>query len=106
MWRLVSEGRALYEHNGCSGCHSRGAEAPTVRAPPLEGLFGHPVPLQGGQVVSADATYLHDSIVTPNKQLVAGYAAQMPSYEGQLSEDDILKLVAYIESLAGVDANE
>jgi cytochrome c oxidase subunit II len=103
---LVSEGRAIYLRNGCSGCHSHGGETPTVRAPPLEGLYGHPVPLESGQVVTADARYLHDSIITPNTQVVAGYAAQMPSYQGQLSEEEILKLVAYIESLAGVAAHE
>jgi cytochrome c oxidase subunit 2 len=31
---------------------------------------------------------------------VAGYAPIMPSFAGQIGEEDILKLLAYIKSLA------
>jgi cytochrome c oxidase subunit 2 len=51
-------------------------------------------------VTIADERYLHDSMVMPERQIVAGYAPIMPSFAGQLGEEDLLKLVAYIKSLA------
>jgi cytochrome c oxidase subunit II len=51
-------------------------------------------------VVIADERYLHDAIVLPDQQVVAGYAPIMPSFAGQLGEEDILKLIAYIKALA------
>ena len=57
------------------------------------------MPLSDGTVVIADDRYIHDSIVRPESQIVAGYAPIMPSFAGQISEEDLLKLVAYIKSL-------
>jgi cytochrome c oxidase subunit 2 len=90
---------------GCSGCHggngTGGGDAQsTVRAPSLEGLYGSPVPLSDGSVVIADDRYLHDAMVRPQSQIVAGYAPIMPSFAGQIGEEDLLKLIAYIKSLA------
>jgi cytochrome c oxidase subunit 2 len=102
---LAMAGKTLFMRYGCSGCHGddgAGSEArgSTVRAPPLVGLYGGPVPLSNGTVVIADDRYIHDSIVLPDRQIVAGYAPTMPSFAGQLSEEDMVKLVAYIKSLA------
>lgn len=101
---LADAGRELYSRYGCSGCHGGAGEGgpqsgSTVRAPPLVGLYGSPVPLSDGTVVTADERYIHDSIVLPDQQIVAGYAPIMPSFAGQLGEEDILKLVDYIKSL-------
>lgn len=93
---LAAQGKALFENLGCSGCHTPGS---TVRAPPLTGLYGAPTPLEGGRVVTADAQYIRDSIIDPNRDVAAGYQPVMPTYAGQVSEDDLLKLVAYIKSL-------
>ena len=56
-------------------------------------------------MIRADDRYLHDAIVQPERQLVAGYAPVMPSFAGQLDEEDLLRLVAYIKSLAGAPMN-
>ena len=74
----------------------------TVRAPRLEGVFGQPVPIQEGKdvrFVTADERYIRDSILMPKSQVVAGYEPVMPSYQGQISEEDLLKIIAYIKSL-------
>jgi cytochrome c oxidase subunit 2 len=98
---LAAAGQALYLRYGCSGCHGGdGAGTGSVRAPALAGLFGSPVPLAGGGLVVADERYLHDAILMPEQQPVAGYAAIMPAFAGQIGEEDVLKLVAYIKSLA------
>lgn len=93
---LAAQGQELFRNYGCSGCHGAGA---SVRAPRLEGLFGSPVPLSDGSVVVADERYIRDSILDPKGQVAAGYAPVMPTFEGQVSEDDLAKLVAYIESI-------
>ena len=67
--------------------------------PQQDGLYGKPVPLESGGTVTADAQYLRDSIVFPSKHVVAGYAPIMPSFKDQISEEDLLKLTAYIQSL-------
>lgn len=95
---LAEEGGALFRELGCSGCHGTGSQ---VRAPPLEGLYGKPVPLSDGSTVVADDKYIRDSILLPRSQIVASYEPLMPSFEGKVSEDQLLRLVAYIKSLAG-----
>jgi cytochrome c oxidase subunit II len=57
------------------------------------------VHLSDGSSVTADERYLHDSILLPKAQIVAGYAPIMPSYSGQLSEEDVIALIHYIKSL-------
>jgi cytochrome c oxidase subunit 2 len=95
---LAAQGAALYRQLGCSGCHDAGA---TVRAPALEGLYGKSVPLNDGTLALADEGYLRDAILKPRARVVAGYAPVMPSYEGKISEDELVPLVAYLKSLAG-----
>ena len=96
---LVQSGERLYRELGCSGCHSGST---VVRAPPLEGLYNKPVPLSTGEVVPADEAYLRDSILFPAKQIVGGYTNDMPSFQGRVSEEDLLQLIAYLKSLATV----
>jgi cytochrome c oxidase subunit 2 len=93
---MAASGEQLFHSYGCSGCHGVNA---TVRAPLLEGVFGHPVPLEGGSVVTADERYIRDSILLPMSQVVAGYKPVMPTFQGRIGEDDLLKIIAYIKSL-------
>lgn len=101
---LAAEGEALFRQYHCSGCHGVNS---TVKAPPLEGVFGGPVPLlndpkdpqSGSRIIVADERYLRDSILRPMEEVVSGYDPLMPSFEGQIPEDDLLKLVAYIKSI-------
>lgn len=93
---MVQAGATLFRELGCTGCHVGDS---SVRAPRLEGLFGRPVPLEGGAFAIANEQYLRDSILLPKKQVVAGYAPIMPSYQGQVDESQILELIAYLKSL-------
>lgn len=101
---LVQEGKALFVQNHCAGCHGENA---TVRAPRLEGIYGQPVPIQDGdqvRFVTADDRYIRDSILLPKSQVVAGYQPLMPSYQGQINEEDLIRIIAYIKSLASPSA--
>ena len=92
---LAAQGSLLYRSLGCSGCHEAGSR---VRAPALAGIAGQPPPLAGGGFAVADDAYLRDSIMLPQKQVVAGYEPVMPRYEGIASEDQLVALIAYLET--------
>ena len=101
---MAEEGEQLFVRHHCAGCH-RGSQ--TVHAPRLEGVFGQPVPIQEGKevrFVTADDRYIRDSILMPKSQVVAGYEPVMPSYKGQISEQDLLKIIAYIKSIGTREA--
>ena len=89
-------GERIFRERGCSGCHSVNS---TFHAPPLEGIYGKPVPLSTGEVVTADDQYLRDSILLPGKQISAGYENVMPSFAGQLSEEEIMQIISYLKSI-------
>ncbi|MBV9825435.1 MAG: cytochrome c oxidase subunit II [Alphaproteobacteria bacterium] len=93
---LAAQGEQLFRNYGCSGCHGVNS---TVHAPSLVGLYGSLVHLNDGTTVRADERYIRDSILLPRSQVVAGFAPVMPSFSGQISEADTLKILAYIQSL-------
>ena len=92
---LAAEGSRYFHSLGCSGCHE-GSQV--VHAPSLNGLYQQSVPLQSGQIVVANDDYLRDSILQPAKNVPAGYQPIMPSFQGILSEEQIIALIAYIKS--------
>ena len=99
---VVALGEQLFAHNGCRTCH---ATSPSERVtastgPPLYGLYGRSVPVDKGYSVVAEEGYLRRSILDPMAEIVAGYRPMMPTYAGRLSEEDVMKIVAYIKSLA------
>jgi cytochrome c oxidase subunit II len=89
-------GERLFRQLGCSGCH--GANS-TVRAPLLDGVYGHPVALESGRFVQADERYIRDSILLPASEVAAGYKPVMPTFQGHIREDELLKIVAYIKAI-------
>lgn len=94
---MAAGGAKLFRKYGCSGCHAAGS---AIRAPMLEGIFGKPIPLDNGTIVTADERYIRDSILLPKSQVVAGFRPVMPTFEGRVSEGDLLQIIAYIKSLA------
>ena len=94
---LASQGQALFQKYACATCHTEDASG---RGPVLIGLFGSMVTLTNNQQVKADENYVRESILNPQAKIVKGFGPIMPTFQGQLSEDDLLKLLAYIKSLA------
>ncbi len=94
---LAARGERLFQAKACNSCHRSDG---TGRGPALEGLFGSMVKLQTGATVKADEAYLRESILTPSAKMVAGFPANMPTFQGLLSEEEVLQLIAYIKSLS------
>lgn len=95
---LALEGRKLFLKLQCVSCHGAGPES-RPRAPILEDLIGRRVTLRDGGPITADETYIRESIVNPRAKIVAGWEPIMPTFRGQVGEDELIALVAYIKSL-------
>ncbi len=98
---LSAMGQKLFQSLACHTCHAATAQA---RGPSLEGVYGSTVQLDNGQTVVADDAYLRESILTPKAKIVAGYQPLMPTFQGLVSEEQVLQLIAYIKSLKGPQA--
>jgi cytochrome c oxidase subunit 2 len=101
---MANAGEQLFVQHHCAGCHGA---SQTVHAPRLEGVYGSQVPIQEGKEVhfiTADDRYIRDSILLPKSQIVAGYEPVMPSFQGQIREEDLLKIMAYIKSIGRKEA--
>ena len=93
---MADAGAQFFQDLGCASCHRDDGSG---AGPSLVGLWEQEVELENGQSVAADMEYIRRSIIDPHSQLVAGYTAIMPTYEGQIDEEQLLTLIEYIRSL-------
>lgn len=92
-------GERLYNQRGCKGCHS--LDGSKMTGPSFADLdFGSQHKMVDGESVEIDANYVRESILNPKAKVVAGYNPVMPSFKGQLTDDDIDSLIAYIKTVA------
>jgi cytochrome c oxidase subunit 2 len=99
---LAEQGEKLFTQNGCSTCHLLDQQG---RCPILRGLYNKPVQLADGRTVLADDAYIRESILQPNAKIVAGFEPNvMPNFQGQLSEEQVIQLIAYVKSLGSTTA--
>jgi cytochrome c oxidase subunit II len=94
---LASNGQQLFQQLGCATCHRFDTQG---RGPNLTGVFGKQVLLDDGRTVTADENYIRESILNPGAKIVSGFKPIMPSFQGQVSEESLMALVAYVKSLA------
>jgi cytochrome c oxidase subunit II len=92
----AAAGERLFTQFACNTCHLANG---TGRAPSLNGVFGANVLLADGSTVVADEAYIRESILQPKAKIVAGYQPVMPTFQGLVTEEQILNLTAYIKSL-------
>ena len=98
---LAQNGETLFEQLGCSTCHRFDVQG---RGPNLKGIFGKPVQLQDGRTILADDNYVRESVLNPTAKVVSGFQPIMPSFQGQVSEEQLNALVAYVKSLSQAPA--
>ena len=92
----VLSGQRLFVEKACATCHVADGSG---RAPSLNGVYDNKVLLADGSTVVADDAYIRESILEPQAKIVAGYQPLMPTFQGQLTEEQILDLTAFIKSL-------
>jgi cytochrome c oxidase subunit 2 len=92
----VAMGEKLINDLACNTCHLPDGKG---RGPSYNGVYGSAVKLADGSTVVADDAYIRESILQPNAKIVAGYVPVMPSFQGLVTEDQILQLTAYIKSV-------
>jgi cytochrome c oxidase subunit II len=93
---LASGGERLFADLACNTCHRPDAQG---RGPVLQGLFGKTVALQGGESVVADEAYIRESILQPAAKITAGFQPIMPTFQGLVTEEQLLQLIEYVKSL-------
>jgi cytochrome c oxidase subunit 2 len=93
---LASNGEKIFQTLACNSCHKSDQSG---RGPALEGIFGKQQALQNGQTITVDENYIRESILTPRAKVVAGYDPVMPTFQGLVSEEQLLQLIAYLKSL-------
>jgi cytochrome c oxidase subunit 2 len=94
---LSASGEKIFAELGCATCHRSDAQG---RGPNLLGVFGKPVQLEDGRIVTADENYVRESILDPGAKIVKGFKPVMPTFQGLVSEEQVNALVAYVKSLS------
>jgi cytochrome c oxidase subunit 2 len=92
----VQNGERLFTDLACITCHKTDS---TGRGPSLLGVFGSTVTLADGRKVVADENYLRESIMNSQAKVVQGYQGIMPAFQGMVTEENLLQLIAYIKTL-------
>jgi len=93
---LSARGEQLFQQLACNTCHVADGSG---RGPALAGVFGSQVKLEGGRTAVADESYLRESILTPQMKIVQGYGPLMPTFQGLVSEDNLMSLIEYVKTL-------
>jgi len=93
---MEQAGAKTYQASGCPTCH---VDDGTGLGPSLLGVYGQPVKLTTGETVTADDAYMRESILLPRAKVVVGYNPIMPSFQGQLTEQQLNNLLAYLRVL-------
>jgi cytochrome c oxidase subunit II len=93
---LASQGEKLFQKYACNTCHMDNG---TGRGPMLAGSYGRTRPLAGGASVAVDDNYIRESILNPQAKIAAGFQPIMPTFQGQVSEEDLIRLLAYVKSI-------
>tara|TARA_R110002049_G_scaffold15981_2_gene64515 strand:+ start:5364 stop:8156 length:2793 start_codon:yes stop_codon:yes gene_type:complete len=93
----VESGKEIFKKMGCIGCHSPIGRTKGMYGPPIKRIYGSMRELSDGTIVKIDEQYLRESMLEPEKKIVKGYSAEMPSYTGALTETDIEALIVYIK---------
>src|SRR5205085_6008222 len=89
-------GQKLFADLACNTCHRPDAQG---RGPVLDGLFGKSQGLQNGETVTVDEAYVRESILNPAAKITAGFQPIMPTFQGLVSEEQLLALIEYVKSL-------
>jgi cytochrome c oxidase subunit II len=92
---MAESGEEIFNRLGCNSCHQPGS---TARAPVLEDRFGDTVLLNDGTTVVFEENYIRESILLPQQKITAGYDPIMPTYQNQITEEEIQQIIVFLKS--------
>ncbi len=82
----------------CIACHMMTEEKKI--GPGFKGIFGTQASLEGGGSATVDENYIRESILNPNAKIVLGFPkGVMPTFAGQLNEQELMGAIELIKSL-------
>lgn len=81
----------------CFACHT--VDGSTKVGPSFKGIFGETHNFTDGSTAVVDENYVRDSILNPQARVRQGFPPSMPSFQGQLSDKEIMGVIEYIKSL-------
>jgi len=93
---MTEVGQKVYAGR-CAVCHNL-SDAKLV-GPGWKGLFGSSRKFTDGSSAVADENYVRESILAPNAKVVAEFAPAMPTFAGQLSEQEIMAIIEFIKTV-------
>ncbi|TWU15446.1 cytochrome c oxidase subunit II [Allorhodopirellula heiligendammensis] len=97
---MVEWGQTLFNRRGCVGCHSLDGTKDGYTGPSFKDVYGFSHAMASGEELMADDNYIRESILDPKAQVVAGYSPVMPTFKGQLSDDDIASIIEFLKTLS------
>lgn len=97
------KGLTVLKKNACIACHS--VDGSKLVGPTFKGLYGSArivTTANGDITVTADSTYIKESVLNPDVKLVKGYnKGLMKSYKNVVSESEIRDISDYLKTMNG-----
>ncbi len=97
---MVEVGELLYNRQGCKACHT--LDGSRLVGPSFKDLYGHEASLRDGSTVVVDEAYIHESILYPNRKVVAGYEPVMTPFLGKLDDKEIEAITTWLKTLSSL----
>jgi len=94
---LAQRGAKLFNDLACSTCHLDTGQG---RGPTLKDIVGTTVALQDGSSAVVDEAYLRESILNSQAKIVKGFQPLMPTFQGLISEENLVALIEHVKSLS------
>jgi cytochrome c oxidase subunit 2 len=94
---LAQRGARLFDSMACNSCH---LESGRGRGPSLQNIVGTTVDLEDGSSVTVDDAYLRESILNSQAKIVKGFTPLMPTFQGLISEENLVALMEHVKSLS------
>jgi len=98
---MADRGASLFQQLGCVTCHKSDGSG---QCPRLDGKYGTEETLNNGEKVKVDDSYIRESVLSPLAKIVAGFQPIMPAFQGQVSEEQLQQLIAYVKSIGPAQA--
>ena len=93
---LAARGEQLFNDLACNSCHR---SVDSDRGPTLVNKFGTSQALVDGSTVTVNETYVRESILTPQVKIARGFQPSMPTFQGLITEENVMALVEYLKTL-------